>query len=210
MTLRNTRDHYGPLSIGLHWLMLLLLIGVYAAINLQGLAPKGSALRADLKTWHFMLGLTVVVLVALRLLARAVSGPAPATVPVLPLWQQRLAGAMHVALYVFMVGMPVLGWLAISAKGDPVYFFGVQLPFPIGSDKALYRNLKDIHETIGTIGYYLIGLHAAAALFHHYVMRDNTLERMLPALRRRPQPARAGEVPPAVRAAGSSRQRPVP
>ncbi|MEO8857686.1 MAG: cytochrome b/b6 domain-containing protein, partial [Burkholderiaceae bacterium] len=43
------------------------------------------------------------------------------------------------------------------------------------------RNLKDIHETIGTIGYYLIGLHAAAALFHHYVLRDNTLARMLPA-----------------------------
>lgn len=181
MNLRNTSKRYGSLSIGLHWLMLLLLIGVYAAINLQDLGAKGSALRSEIQTWHFMLGLTVLLLVAIRLLVTSVSGPAPRIVPALPRWQDRLANWMHIALYVFMVGMPLLGWLAVSAKGDPVLFFGMQLPLLIGSDKGLYRNLKDIHETIGTIGYYLIGLHAAAALFHHYVLRDNTLARMLPA-----------------------------
>jgi cytochrome b561 len=46
-------------------------------------------------------------------------------------------------------------------------------------------NLEEIHETIGTIGYYLVGLHAAAALFHHYFMRDDTLRRILPWRRRR-------------------------
>lgn len=49
-----------------------------------------------------------------------------------------------------------------------------------GSDKAWGHSLADIHEAIGTIGYYLIGLHAAAALHHHYFMHDNTLLRMLP------------------------------
>ena len=52
-----------------------------------------------------------------------------------------------------------------------------------GHDKALYDTIKEIHETIGTIGYYLIGLHAAAALAHHYLMHDNTLLRMLPRRR---------------------------
>jgi cytochrome b561 len=61
--------------------------------------------------------------------------------------------------------------------------FGLQLPALIGQDKALSRTLKDIHETIGTVGYFLIGLHAAAALVHHYLLRDNTLLRMLPARR---------------------------
>ncbi|MDR2154682.1 MAG: cytochrome b/b6 domain-containing protein, partial [Burkholderiaceae bacterium] len=51
----------------------------------------------------------------------------------------------------------------------------------IGPDKALGKQIKEVHETVATIGYGLIGLHAAAALFHHYVMRDNTLLRMLPA-----------------------------
>ncbi len=87
---------------------------------------------------------------------------------------------MHFALYVFMLGMPILGWFAVSAKGDPILFFGLQLPALIGHDKSLYDTLKEIHETIGTIGYYLIGLHAAAALVHHYVIHDNTLLRMLP------------------------------
>ena len=185
MNWRNTTDRYGSLSIGMHWLMLLLLIGVYAVINLHDLAAKGSALRADLKTWHFVLGMSVLVLVAVRLATRLFSGPAPRIEPAIPLWQHRLSGLIHVALYVFMLGMPLLGWFAVSAKGDPILFYGMQLPMPmlIGQDKDLYKSLKDIHQTIGTVGYYLIGLHAAAALFHHYVMRDNTLLRMLPARR---------------------------
>lgn len=183
MNWKNTHDRYGSLSIGMHWLMLLVLIAVYAAINLQDLAPKGSALRDDLKTWHFMLGISVLVLVTLRLAMRLFTGAAPHIAPAIPLWQHRLAQGMHVALYVFMLGMPLLGWFAVSAKGDPVLFFGMQLPALLGPDKTLYRSLKDIHETIGTVGYYLIGLHAAAALFHHYVTRDNTLLRMLPVRR---------------------------
>ncbi|MEO8857730.1 MAG: cytochrome b/b6 domain-containing protein, partial [Burkholderiaceae bacterium] len=97
MNLRNTSKRYGSLSIGLHWLMLLLLIGVYAAINLQDLGAKGSALRSEIQTWHFMLGLTVLLLVAIRLLVTSVSGPAPRIVPALPRWQDRLANWMHIA-----------------------------------------------------------------------------------------------------------------
>lgn len=183
MNLRNTTDRYGLLSIGMHWLMLLLLIGVYAAINLHDLTPKGSTLRPELKAWHFMLGISVLLLVAVRLATRLVSGAAPKIEPGPSMWQQRLAEGMHVALYAFMLGMPILGWFAVSAKGDPVLFFGMQLPMLIGQDKDLYRSLKEIHETMGTVGYYLIGMHAAAALFHHYVIHDNTLRRMLPARR---------------------------
>ncbi len=183
MNWRNTTDRYGSLSISMHWLMLLLLISVYAAINLADAFPKGSAPRAELKTWHFMLGLGVFVLVAVRLATRLFSGPAPRIEPDMSRWQQRFAGLIHIALYVFMVGMPLLGWLTLSAKGDPIPFFGLQLPALLGQDKTLARSLKEIHETIGTVGYYLIGLHAAAALFHHYVMRDDTLLRMLPIRR---------------------------
>ena len=122
-------------------------------------------------------------IVQLRMAMRLFTGAAPRIAPAIPLWQHRLAQGMHVALYVFMLGMPLLGWFAVSAKGDPVLFFGMQLPALLGPDKTLYRSLKDIHETIGTVGYYLIGLYAAAALFHHYVPRDNTLLRMLPVRR---------------------------
>lgn len=180
MNWRNTQDRYGSLSIAMHWLMLLVMVATYAAINLEDLAPKGSALRADLKTWHFLFGMTVLALVALRLVLRLFAGGTPSIAPDFPRWQHRLAQIMHVALYVFMFGLPLLGWLAVSAKGDPVSFFGMPLPMLVDANRSTYRWLKEIHETLGTAGYYLIGLHAAAALFHHYVMHDNTLTRMLP------------------------------
>lgn len=179
MTLRNTVDRYGSVSIGLHWLTLVILIGVYACINLTDLYPKGSEPREALKTWHFMLGLTVLLLVALRLLNRLL-GKSPVVSPPLPRWQQRLASAIHFALYALMFAMPILGWLLLSAAGKPIPFFGAQLPALLAENKDLAGQLKEIHETIGTIGYFLIGAHALAALFHHYVTRDNTLVRMLP------------------------------
>lgn len=91
-----------------------------------------------------------------------------------------LAAAMHLALYAFLVVMPLLGWLVLSAKGKPIPFFGLHLPALIGPNEARAESLEELHEFIGTLGYYLIGLHAAAALYHHYVAHDDTLLRMLP------------------------------
>lgn len=179
MNWRNTTIRYGSLSIGLHWFMLLLLTVVYACMELRGYFPKGSNIREGMKAFHFMLGLSVLVLVSLRVLVRF-SQPVPHITPTLPSWQEWLAKALHVALYVFMIGMPIAGWLLLSAEGKVIPFFGLQLPALIGEDKALAEQIKEIHETVGTIGYFIIGLHAAAALFHHYVARDNTLARMLP------------------------------
>lgn len=172
-------DRYHTLSIAAHWLTLVLLVAVYALIELREIYPKGSDPRELMKTWHFMLGMAVLGVVAVRLVLRLMFREPP-IIPAPPAWQLLLAKAMYLALYTFLIVMPVLGWLTLSAKGKVIPFFGLELPALIGPDKALGGSLEDIHETIGTIGYYLIGLHAAAALFHHYFMRDNTLRRMLP------------------------------
>ncbi len=176
---KNTKERYGSLSITMHWLMLLLLVAVYACIELRELFPKGSDSREALKTWHYMLGLSVFVLVWLRVVLN-LSGPTPRIVPDQARWQNFAARLMHVALYILMIGMPLAGWLILSAEGKPIPFFGLQLPALVSENKGLADTIKEIHETGGTIGYYLIGLHAAAALFHHYVKRDNTLTRILP------------------------------
>jgi len=179
MTVRKTSDRYGSLSIGLHWIMLLLLIAVYACIELRVFFPKGSDLRSALKTWHFMLGLSVFILASLRLTAR-LTNPVDLIELAMPWWSKFLSKLMQITLYVFMIGMPLAGWLLLSAEGKPIPFFGLQLPALIGESKDLAELIKEIHATIGTIGYFLIGLHAAAALFHHYVLKDNTLLRILP------------------------------
>lgn len=180
MNFRNGNDHYGSGLIALHWLTLGLLVAVYALIELRGIFPRGSAGRAAMMQWHFMLGLVVLALLPIRLALRAAGGAAPPIRPPLPAWQHRLAALMKLVLYVFLLVMPVLGWLTLSAQSKPVPFFGLQLPALLGADKALGHSLEELHETIGEIGYYLIGLHAAAALFHHYWTRDDTLRRMLP------------------------------
>lgn len=172
-------ERYTGLSIGVHWLTLALLVGVYACIELREFFPRGSGTREALATWHYMLGLATFALVFLRLAFR-VAGRTPPIQPPPPRWQHQLAGLVHLALYAFLLAMPLLGWLILSTGNEPVPFFGMQLPPLAAPDRALSHSLEEIHETIGTAGYYLIGLHAAAALFHHYFMRDNTLLRMLP------------------------------
>lgn len=179
MNWKNTANRYGAISIAIHWLMLLLFIAVYATIELRGLYPKGSDPREALKTWHFMLGMLVFVLVWPRLAVR-LSGLAPLIQPEPVYWQELSAKLMHLALYALMIAMPLSGWLLLSASGKPIPFFGMQLPALIGENKDLAKLIKEIHETAGTAGYFLIGLHALAALYHHYIKRDNTLTRMLP------------------------------
>lgn len=179
MSHHNENKRYGSLSIGLHWLMVLLIAAVYACIELRENFPKGSDIREGLKAWHFMLGLCVLVLVAIRMLAR-LTHTTPLIDPTPSKWQGLFAQLMHLALYALMVGMPLLGWLTLSAQGKHIPFFGLELPALVAESKPIAEWAKEIHEAGGTIGYLLIGLHAVAALFHHYVVRDNTLQRMLP------------------------------
>ena len=141
-----------------------------------------------MKTWHFMLGLTVLVVVAVRVALRLVF-PTPPITPALPAMQMLMAKAMYLTLYAFLIVMPLLGWLTLSANGQVVPLFGLELPALLSPDKSLAHSLEEIHGTIGTIGYFLIGLHAAAALLHHYLLRDNTLLRMLPRRRARARTA---------------------
>ena len=179
MPLTNTRERYGSLAIGLHWLMLLLLAAVFASIELREFFPKNSEPRALMKTWHFMLGLLVFGLAALRLVW-SLCNVTPGIEPTQPVWQARLAKLMHLALYALMLGVPIAGWLILSGEGKPVPFFGFELPPLIDANRGLAKTLENIHESAANIGLALIGMHAAAALFHHHALRDNTLSRMLP------------------------------
>lgn len=177
--MNKSPEHYSRASIFLHWLMLLVLIAVYAAIELREYWPKGSAPRDLMKNWHFMLGLSIFGLVWLRIAARLV-WRAPSVLPG-PAWQRGLAAATHLALYLFLIAMPIAGWLILSGEGKSVSFFGFTLPPLVAPNGALAEQMEEWHELGGTIGYGLVGLHAAAALFHHYILKDNIFLRMLPA-----------------------------
>lgn len=175
----GSSQKYSRLSIAMHWLMALLIVAVYACIELREFFPKGSDPREALKMWHFMLGLSVFFLLAVRLVGRVLS-PAPSISPPLTAAQQKISAAMHLGLYGLMVCLPLAGWVMLSAAGKPIPFFGFELPALVGANEELAKSIKEAHEAAGKAGYALIGLHAVASLVHHYKMKDNTLTRMLP------------------------------
>lgn len=174
-------DRYSTASIMLHWLMLLVIIGVFAAMELREYFPRGSDPRNMLKSWHFTLGLTLFALVWLRIAARLLT-PSPAPLAE-PMWRSLPARAVHMVLYALMIATPLAGWALLSAEGDTIPFYGLELPALIGPDKAWAEQIEDLHVLGGDILFWLIAAHAAAALAHHYVLKDRLLLRMMPAKR---------------------------
>lgn len=172
-------DRYSPTSIALHWGMLVLVALAYAFTEFREIFERGTPGRAFMRQAHFSLGLAVLFLVALRIVAR-LRGGTPPIVPAPPAWQAGLAHLAHLGLYAFMIGMPLAGWFILSARGDPVPFFGLTLPPLTEVDEDWAKWLRGWHGDIGRAFYGVIALHAAAALLHHHRLRDNTLRRMLP------------------------------
>ncbi len=174
----NTQERYGVLSIAMHWLMALLLVAVYTTMEFEDALPGG---EKAVEAWHYALGLSVLFLVAARLAVRLL-GPAPQIHPEPPAWQRLLARLTHLALYLFMIAMPLLGWVAMSGEGEAVWLSGMgwRIPMIPNVGESLGETAGELHEAVAVVGYGLIGLHTIAALAHHYWLRDDTLRRMLP------------------------------
>lgn len=173
----NPEPRYSLAMRALHWLVFLGALIAVAAIEVLDFFPKGSSARSTLFVIHQSAGLSVFVLMVLRLLAR-LSTHAPTPVPG-PKLLQRTAGITHGILYLLMFAMPVLGVLALALGGKPVEVFGMTLPVFLTEHDALAHLAKDIHESGATFVYIFVGLHAAAALWHEFVMKDGVLRRML-------------------------------
>jgi cytochrome b561 len=163
--------------IWLHWLTLLAVIAA-VLIVLGREWVESRALRAQLLDVHRQIGLVVFVVTAMRLLMRRLLRPLPAPLAKgVHLW---LVHASHAGLYALLLGLPVLGVLATQAGGHPVTLLGLPLPTLVGHDRDLAERITEVHEVGAWLLLALAGLHAAAAIWHHAVLRDDTLRRMLP------------------------------
>ena len=168
---------YTPVAKGLHWLMAVMIVGLLALgiyMHELPLSPQ----KLELYSWHKWAGVTVFLLVWLRLAWR-VTHPAPALPPSMSSLMQLAAHAGHMALYGLMIVIPLTGWLMSSAKGVQTVWFGV-LPIPdlLGRDKELGNLLKDVHEALNWLLMLTLAGHLSAALWHHFVLKDDTLRRM--------------------------------
>ncbi len=194
MPIRNDAQRWGWVSLGIHWLtvvMVLCLCGVGLLMDELANSPT----KVQVYALHKSFGLTVLGLTVLRLLWRLVAG-APEPVPGTPRWQVWAANLTHGALYVVLLAMPLSGWLFNSASGFPLKWFGqFSLPKLSGYDPDVKAFAHDLHETLFLVLAAIVTLHALAALKHHYLDRDRTLVRMLPVLKSR-EPAPSSPVEP--------------
>lgn len=170
---------YTRTAQGLHWAIAILLFGLVAVgffMHDLPLSPR----KLQIYSWHKWAGVTVFVLVVVRLAWRATHAPPPLP-PTTSRANALAARAAHALLYVLMFAMPLSGWLMSSAKGFQTVWFGV-LPIPdlIGKDEALGERLAELHETLALTLLAIVGLHVAGALKHHFVDRDGLLGRMWP------------------------------
>jgi len=130
---------------------------------------------------HKSVGLTLLALVALRLLWRLYAG-SPLAVAGMPRWQARTAALTHALLYGLLFALPLTGWLLNSAAGFPLQWFGLfNLPDIAGTDHDLHELAEDAHGLLFWTLVVVALVHAAAAFHHHLFLRDATLARMLPA-----------------------------
>ncbi|MFP9428725.1 cytochrome b561 [Enterobacter sp. LM3] len=176
------KNSYARSQIVIHWLVLILIVVAYAAINLKGFAAKGSPERATMSLIHYTAGFSVLFLMVIRVVLKMRNSD-PDILPAPPRWQVIASKSLHGLLYLMFIALPVLGVASLWFGQVAWSFFGLPLPVAATQNVGMQHSLKELHEIIANAGYYLVGLHAAAALFHHYVVRDNTLERMLPAMR---------------------------
>ncbi|HET6265052.1 MAG TPA: cytochrome b [Usitatibacter sp.] len=176
---------YTRTAIALHWIVAALILfnlafGLYI-VEVLPLSPQ----KLKLFSYHKWIGVTVFLLAAARVLWR-VFHPAPALPAAMKPWEIRAAHASHALLYVLFFAAPLSGWLFSSAAGFQTVYLGV-LPIPdlLGKNRELADVLKVMHHWINYALAALVVLHAAAALKHHLIDRDDVLVRMLPFLRQR-------------------------
>ena len=183
MRLMNTPTRYGALGQSLHWLTV---VFVGAAYLLGEEGPENQVYapeRAANLTWHETCGTIVLALVVARLVWRMVDR-APQEAP-MPAWMLYTARAVHWLLYVLLVAAPITALVGAWLGGHPVSLIGIGAIGPfLSPSQELGEALANLHGSLGNAIVWIAGLHASAALFHHFILRDRVLAAMLPFGRR--------------------------
>jgi cytochrome b561 len=170
-------DVYSPPARWGHWIAAALILFTFT-IGLTMLRIPQGAWQDRLFDWHRSIGATVLALAALRLMWR-LWHPAPELPADMPSWMKVLARANHWLLYIFMLALPIIGWLGSSAFGAPVHIYGL---FDLPPLVTANRPLADLVLLIHRLGAFtlagLVGIHVMAALYHVFIRRDGVLRRM--------------------------------
>lgn len=171
------RPVYGTLARTLHWLMALSFVALFVSGALMTRFDKADSLRGDFYNVHKSVGVTILVLLVLRLSVRLWRGT-PADSPRLPSWERHAAHAAHWTLYALMALTPIAGWAISDLYGYGVAWFGWPLPKVFPTEKALGPLSSSVHIWLAYSFLGLIAVHLLAVAKHRYVDRDCVMHRM--------------------------------
>ena len=166
---------YDRTQIVLHWLLAVMIFGLYAVGLAVDLFDK--PVRPFIINLHAVFGLAVLALVALRLVWRMTHKTPPYPANMGPLFR-KAAAAGHGLLYLLMVFIPLLGLGAFFRRGKPLDFGLLQIPSPLEADRDIAHQITEIHGLLANILIALVVGHVLVALYHQFVLRDDLLGRM--------------------------------
>ncbi len=181
-------NRYSCVAIALHWIIALLIIAVFAAGYWMTDAVKEEATKElAYKTYdlHKATGIIILALSLFRLHWR-LNHTAPAAPAGSSLWETRIRNITHILFYVFIIAVPLFGWIMSSASGKyPISMFGLfEWPFiplaHLSNAFEIKELFKEMHELFAFAMMALVGVHIAAAIYHHKIKKDDVLKRMLP------------------------------
>lgn len=168
----------------LHWALFVLVVLLYSLTFADDLFSRDNPVRDTAWKLHISFGLLLAVLVAWRVVLRLVRG-APALPPEMNGLEKGGARFAHMLLYALIIAIPVLGILLTWFRGDALSFFGLMtVPAPFPPDRAMARTVRGAHSLCANAILIVAGLHALAALWHHFIRHDTVLARMLPVRKR--------------------------
>lgn len=168
--------HYAKPQIILHWLMFTLILFVAFSVEIREIFSKGSGIRAELKNLHIWLGELAFVLLVFRMVVRmSFAQPSPTNSDQRQIF---LMKTVHLSLYLLMLVISVTGILLLQASGKGSSFLGFAIPEFVSPNKDLKKAIKSVHEILSNSFYVLVVMHVLAALWHHYILKDNTFEKM--------------------------------
>lgn len=192
MALRSSEERYGTVAMTLHWLIAIAIICMIGFGYYLSTLPITDPSLFRLVQLHKSVGLTILVLSVLRVIWRLIN-PAPPLPDTLSKPVKVLARITHILLYVLIIAIPLTGWAMVSASplGIPTMWFGLfEWPhiaplahLPFDQKDAKEEAIHSVHAWLAYGAAVLLLLHAGAAMFHHYLLKDNVLRRMLPGTR---------------------------
>ncbi|MFC7049135.1 cytochrome b [Emcibacter nanhaiensis] len=184
MSARNTETTYGSVARALHWIMAILIIGMWVLglymHELPRETPEQMQYKFGLYDIHKAFGMLALLFILFRMYWR-MTNPIPVFPESMQKWEKMLAHAVHGLLMLLMLLFPVSGYLGSAAGGHSVPFFGLfEFPLILSKNEGLAEVFGEIHEICAWTIFFAFILHVVAALYHHFVKKDDILLRMSP------------------------------